>query len=240
MIGKTGARHPARIRQVVVVVPARNEEDLVEECLRSVRLAAVEARSRYPDVSVRILLVADACSDRTEERARAIAGVEVLSVGSSRVGAARATGVDAALLAIEAEQLAHVLLANTDADSRVPANWISHLVELVDAGADVVVGTVRPDPEALTRAQNDGWLRTHRRGFPNGHVHGANLGIRASAYRAAGGFESLDEHEDNQLVARLADGGATMVASDVAEVITSARFVGRTPGGYAGYLAATL
>jgi hypothetical protein len=30
--------------------------------------------------------------------------------------------------------------------------------------------------------------------------------------------------------------GATVVASDAAEVLTSGRFAGRTPGGYAGYL----
>lgn len=229
-----------RIRRVVVVVPARDEEALVEACLRSVGRAAASAASENRGVSVRILLVADACTDRTEEVAGSIPGVEVLSVRSGRVGAARAVGVEAGLAGVDPAHLAQVLIANTDADSRVPANWITHLVGSAEAGADVIVGTVRPDPDALTAAQNASWLRTHRRGSPNGHVHGANLGIRASAYREAGGFEPLDEHEDNQIVARLHDRGAVIVASDVAEVITSARFVGRTPGGYAGYLAATL
>ena len=41
---------------------------------------------------------------------------------------------------------------------------------------------------------------------------------------------------DVDLVARCRNHGAVIVASDEAEVITSGRRAGRTPGGYAGYL----
>ena len=80
------------------------------------------------------------------------------------------------------------------------------------------------------------WLDTHIPGSPNGHTHGANLGVRASTYAAVGGFSALTEHEDVRLVDACRRWGATVVATDAAEVITSGRFIGRTPGGYAGYL----
>jgi hypothetical protein len=77
-------------------------------------------------------------------------------------------------------------------------------------------------------------------GRPNGHVHGANLGVRADAYLRAGGFATLPEHEDVDLVARLrADPRVDVRPSDAADVLTSGRTTGRTPGGYAGYLRAS-
>ena len=80
------------------------------------------------------------------------------------------------------------------------------------------------------------WLDTHTPGIPNGHTHGANLGLRASTYLAVRGFDPVDEHEDVRLVEACRRLGASVVASDAAEVLTSGRFVGRTPAGYAGYL----
>ena len=80
------------------------------------------------------------------------------------------------------------------------------------------------------------WLDTHTPGLPNGHTHGANLGMRASTYLGVGGFSDLDEHEDVALVDACRRVGAAICATDAAEVLTSGRFIGRTPGGYAGYL----
>ncbi|MEP6745038.1 MAG: glycosyl transferase, partial [Gemmatimonadota bacterium] len=57
-------------------------------------------------------------------------------------------------------------------------------------------------------------------------------------YLAASGFPLEPEHEDVHLVAHLrAEQGLREVASDRCWVLTSGRSVGRTPGGYAGYLA---
>jgi hypothetical protein len=100
----------------------------------------------------------------------------------------------------------------------------------------VMVGTVRPEFSDLPAAQAALWRATHVRGEPNGHVHGANLGVRGSAYAAVRGFVPMPEHEDVDLVHRLREAGFTLVASDDCEVVTSGRVVGRTPGGYAAYL----
>ena len=211
------------IRRLGVVIPARDEEERIGACLASV----VRAAAGVPQ-PVDIVVVADGCLDRTVAVARSFRGVRVLEIESSNVGAARAAGARA-VLARGADWL-----ANTDADSTVPQNWLAAQLELADAGADVVVGTVRPDFAELSDEQVAAWRSGHVPGEPNGHVHGANLGVRASAFLAVGGYRDLPEHEDADLVARLA--GFRIVASDDAEVVTSGRSIGRTPGGYARYL----
>jgi len=130
-----------------------------------------------------------------------------------------------------------VWLASTDADSVVPFDWLTHQVRLADRGAEAVRGTVdvrdwRCWPPEVGRAYAAGYHGVD--GHP--HVHGANLGVRASAYLAAGGFAPVARDEDVLLVAALAAGGVRVVASGHAPVATSARAVGRVPGGFSGHL----
>ena len=202
---------------VAVVIPARDEADLIARCLSSID-------------SARIIVVADGCADNTAEIARS-RGVEVIEIDEANVGLARAIGCQAALRHPEVDWI-----ACTDADSVVPPNWIDEQLRLAAAGADVVVGTVRPDFSDLSALQTNAWLATHQPGVANGHVHGANLGLRASAYLSVGGFAPVSEHEDNDLVARLATAGFTVTPTAAIEVLTSGRVFGRTPGGYARYL----
>ena len=170
-------------------------------------LLSVEEVAALLDIPVSIVVVADGCLDDTADVARSFTGVEVVELESSNVGTARAVGSRRAL------RLGAEWLANTDADSVVPANWLEVHRAFADAGAAVVIGTVRPDFDDLTERQRSAWLAGHIPGRPNGHVHGANLGIRASAYVAAGGYRPLPEHEDVELVERLARHGPA-VASD--------------------------
>lgn len=216
------------IRHVAVLIPACDEEARIDECLRAV----IAARARCP-TDVSITVVADKCTDDTALIARGFPGVDVLEIDAGNVGIARRAAADHALggLGIPA---ASVLLANTDADSIVPKGWLVSQIRHLDGGYDVVIGTVRPDPREYPAERQAEWERTHIKGQPNGHVHGANLGVRASAYLDVGGYRPLPEHEDVDLVGRLK--GFRQVASDEAEVITSARLDGRAPGGYAGYL----
>lgn len=220
----------ASIRAVAVVIPVHDEAALLERCLNA--LGAAVAAARVPCV-VRIVL--DACTDESADIA-ARHPFPVVPVDANAVGAARANGVSAALAALPHVPPQRVWIANTDADSVVPVNWIALQLELAAAGADVMVGTVRPDFDDLTEDHRRLWLDTHEPGKPNGHTHGANLGVRASTYLQAAGFDELVEHEDVRLVEACRAIGATVVASDAAEVVTSGRFTGRTPGGYAGYL----
>lgn len=224
----------SRLTRMLVVVPVHDEELLLPECLAALQIAAADV-----DLPVEVVVVLDDCQDGSAEVARST-DVHVLEVTEGAVGAARAAGT-AAGLALHDDDPATVWVACTDADSVVPFHWLRAQRDLADDGADVVLGTVRPDPRDLTERQLAAWRATRVPGRPNGHVHGANLGIRADAYLRAGGFAPLAEHEDAELVARLrADRRVAVVASEATDVVTSGRLVGRTPGGYAGYLAETL
>jgi GT2 family glycosyltransferase len=211
--------------RVGVVIPARDEADGIDDCLAAVRRAA--ARVEEP---VRIVVVADGCLDDTAARARRHPGVNVLETPGSNVGGARAVGSRYAL------RRGATWLASTDADSIVPADWLTTQLDLARAGADVVIGAVHPRFADLAPDEIDWWHRTHDDGQALGNIHGANLGIAAAAYRRAGGFVPLPEHEDTDLVRRLRLSGAFVVATERGTVETSGRHVGRTPGGYARYL----
>ena len=219
-----------RIREVAVVIPARNEEALIGRCLSSILDAATS--------NTTITVVADACTDATVAIARGFVGVTVIEVAGATVGLARAAGVKSAL-----DGRGHpggIWLANTDADSVVPANWITEQVRLANRGADVLIGTVSPEFNDLSNRQIEAWKARHDPEVANGHVHGANLGLRASTYLDSGGFAPIGEHEDVDLVVRCATRGARVEASNLFDVTTSGRSIGRTAGGYARYLTTEL
>jgi glycosyltransferase involved in cell wall biosynthesis len=224
----------ALIDAIAIVVPVNNEEQSLPACIAGLRSALDHARVSHPDVAVEVRFALDRCSDRSAELIRS-AGHSVIESGRPGVGPARAAGVRAALaaLALGAER---VFIACTDADSVVPAEWLTSQLELAAGGADVIVGPVRPAENDLDSARQRAWELTHRDGQARGHIHGANLGIRASTYLAVGGFSALEEHEDVDLVARAEAVGAIVRSTESHCVVTSGRLHGRTPGGYAGYL----
>ena len=221
------------IGAVIIVVPVHNEAELLERCLTALGHAVAE--TSLPCV-VRIVL--DACDDESATIA-AQHTFPLLALDANAVGAARAHGVASALRALDGLNSLppeRIWIAGTDADSAVPANWLTTQRELADDGADVVLGSVRPDFDDLSESHREHWLRTHTHGAPNGNTHGANLGVRASTYISVGGFPSLPRDEDVQLVDACRAAGAVVVASDVAEVMTSGRLEGRAPGGYASFV----
>lgn len=222
------------LQAMVVVVPVHDEEDLLGACLEALDEASARLR-RARGIRCDVWVVLDACHDGSRAVAER-AGVRILSLDVRNVGRARAAGVAAALAHVGELAHAHLWTAHTDADSVVPPHWLTHQQELADAGADVMIGTVRPDFRDLDAARTAAWWRRYRPGVANDAVHGANLGIRADALVRAGGFPALDEHEDVELVDALRRDGARIVLSDGAWVRTSGRQTGRTPGGYARYL----
>ena len=186
------------MRAVAVVIPAHDEEALIGRCLASVVRAVATACERQPDLRATIVLVLDACTDTTAPQA-ARWPVETLTITARSVGPARRLGVAHALSMLDADP-ADTWIAMTDADTVVPADWLTHQLALADTGVDLVLGTVRPDFADLSARHAAYWRATHHRGRPPGNVHGANLGVRASAYAEAGGIPEVREHEDVALV----------------------------------------
>lgn len=221
----------APIERTAVVIPARDEEQALPTCLASVATAVEVAR---PPTTV--LVVLDRCLDGSA-RIASRAGVEVLVTSYGSAGAARAAGIATVLASLRgAGHAPHTTwVACTDADSVVPATWLTTQLDLANEGADCVVGTVEPVGVPARAAQE--WRRRHHLAEGHPHVHGANLGIRASTYLDVGGFAPLPLHEDAELVARIRDAGHRCVATDRARVATSGRLTSRVTGGFATYLA---
>jgi hypothetical protein len=173
---------------------------------------------------------------------------DVLAVRSrhGRVGAARRLAVAAGLRRARAagppseHRVDATRVACTDADSVVPPGWLAHQLEQADRGADLVLGTVALPGSADTVA----WRREYAAGVradgTHGHVHGANLGIRASAYQAVGGFDGRAAAHEDLLLARAvrAHGRLVVVTTVAAPVLTSDRRTGRAPQGVAADLRA--
>jgi hypothetical protein len=124
----------------------------------------------------------------------------------------------------------------------VPANWLRQQVRHASQGWDAIVGTIQvadwsgypPGTRSLFRERYEG---VEGGAGQHGHVHGANLGFRASAYLRAGGFPELRTAEDHALVAALTVGGSRVLRTRALPVITSARRESRAPRGFSHYLA---
>lgn len=218
------------IRTVGVVVPVANEEALLPGCLEALCAAADDLGQ---DLTVRTVVVLDACDDESAAIAAAFE-VETISVRHRQVGSARRAGARQLLGAAEHHE--ELWLANTDADSRVPRDWLCGMVELADSGADLVLGTVRP-AAGLDRRIADAWYARHVLDDGHPHIHGANLGIRADSYRRAGGWPRLATGEDEALVARAATlDGVRIARTSRFPVATSIRLTARAPYGFSSYL----
>src|SRR5207249_11921217 len=68
------------------------------------------------------------------------------------------------------------------------------------------------------------------------HIHGANLGMSAAAYRAAGGFPALNLGEDAALISSLLERKADIRFAGAPRVSTSARWESTIEGGFAAML----
>ena len=229
------------IAAVGVVIPAHDEEDLLPSCLDAVRLAAAPLAG----VSVHVVVVADACTDRTAGLARA-GGAAVLSIEARNVGTARAAGVAEVLRRTGPLDPSSVWLATTDADTLVPPCWLARQLRYAEGGWDAVVGTVtvtdwRQHPAGLPPLfarlyDTAGTDAPGGMGHP--HVHGANLGFSAAAYLAAGGFGPARTAEDHALVSALAAAGRQVLRTTTVSVVTSARRRARAPHGFSHWLSA--
>jgi cellulose synthase/poly-beta-1,6-N-acetylglucosamine synthase-like glycosyltransferase len=226
---------PRPVWSVGIVIPAKNEQDTIEPCIKSILDSCRHAQLE----DCRIVVVADSCTDLTAMHARRILGRagELLTCELRSAGAARRLGVEAILQFFESRATARIWLANTDADTTVPRDWLAHQLRLADTGVAGIAGIVRL-PESGIAAAHDLYRRTYLTS-PDGthsHVHGANLAMRADAYLDAGGWSHLALAEDHCLWRRLKQRGWRVCSSVSSVVTTSARLKGRAPGGFADTL----
>ncbi|MEO7335304.1 MAG: glycosyltransferase [Caldimonas sp.] len=211
---------------IAAIVPAHDEEEHIGPCLAALRIAAMSHALGGEEVL--LVVVLDACTDRTGAIAREMGAITV-TVQSRNVGVARARG------ALRALRDGARWLAFTDADTVVSPDWFAAQLALK---AEVVCGTVAvADWGVYGEPMRRHFAETYTDADGHRHIHGANLGMSASAYLRAGGFAPLASSEDVALIEALQDSGASIAWSAAPRVFTSARRAFRAPGGFGATLA---
>ena len=239
----------------VVAVPVRNEEERIAACLR-----AIDAHIGLAPGSLGVVLFLNNCTDRTAAIVTEL--VPALSVpvrvlvedfSGAHAGWARRRAMDAAAAWLGEAGRPGVILS-TDADSRVPPNWVARNRAAIQAGADAVAGRVELDateaallpPSLPARGRLEDIYdalitEAEARIDPDPHdpwpchrtAIGATLAVTRAAYLAVGGMPEIPLGEDGAFIARLLEHGLRVRhATDVCVTI-SARLAGRAPGGVA-------
>ena len=178
---------------VSVVIPARNEEAYLPECLARLREQSLPG--------FEIIVVDSASTDRTGAVARAL-GARVIRLEQPGVGLARQAGFDA---------VSRGIIVSTDADALPSRDWIERLVEpFRDPAAVCVFGTIRLSGAGALVAIGHSLFRA----FQSANLLlgrpiccGPNFAVRKSAFREVGGFAVgrtyPNEAEDVRLALKL-------------------------------------
>ena len=246
------AHSPTIPWSVSIVVPARNEEQLIGRCIASV-LQTLATSTRQLHAS-RLVIVADRCHDDTVGAAHRAATITpnlfhehrnvMVTTTACGVGHARGIGTKYAMATLPGISPSRVWIANTDADSEVPETWIEDQLRWADAGYHGVAGTVEVDSFAdFPRGIESRFHRRYTALLPtgdddHGHVHAANMGVRLDAYLAAGGWAPLLRSEDRDLWTRLSATGHRTRSPAALRVLTSGRKQNRIVDGFAASLVA--
>lgn len=225
--------------EVAVVIPVRNEMERLERCLRSVAFSmdAVKDRRRI------LVVVDDGSSDGSVDLARSTLANRQFPVVIEEVDVGQASQARSAGFAqVErwARRPASTWVLSTDADTVVPADWVSRHLAHADRGALAVAGVVTladdDDGRRIRRRWSSDYEATFADDGGHPHVHAANLGIRLDVHMGVGGFAPIDRIEDIDLWTRLRAVGVEPVADSSIMVSTSARPIGRVAGGFAAAL----
>jgi glycosyltransferase involved in cell wall biosynthesis len=219
-----------------VVVPARDEEELIGGCIDALAAQTGIDRSDYE-----VLLVLDRCTDATEARARAAArdlNLRIVHAGDPGVGHARRQGFDLAAQRLPPDGL----IATTDADSRPEPDWLLAQLDAVARGAHAIGGLIEiGDPEtlppaALARRAAEAAQRHAALQGPGAREHhqfsGGSIGVTAATYTLVG-LEPRHALEDEGFERALHRHGIPIDRLSTVRVTTSGRRHGRAPRGLA-------
>jgi hypothetical protein len=150
---------------------------------------------------------------------------------ANNVGVARGLGCAALLEVWKQIDPTRIWLATTDADSRVPPDWLSAQIEHHESGVDLWSGRVSVEDWSFHSSETAAvWQREYE--AEDSPIHGANLGFNAGAYLASGGFVSARTGEDRALHRALSDWGAVSHNDPIVRVVTSSRRSARAPLGF--------
>lgn len=206
---------------VSVVIPAYNEEESIAKTLRSLE------KQDY-DGKWEVIVVDNNSTDKTSAEAKKFSkklNLRVILEKKKGRGNARATG---------AKEAKGNFIFYTDADARVPKNWISGMLKYFDNPKVVAV----TGPWEIKDLGNSVWVE-----FLNSYIvqevavlpytlvtgmhwlTGFHMAIRKEAYEKSGGFDpELNAHEDIDISERLRKIGKIAYAKDIVVEQSGRRF----------------
>lgn len=237
--------------QVIVVIPTRDEAPRIAACLH-----ALSNQRNMTASSYEVILILDGCRDHTLQVIQQTAphpqlpAVHTVTLPSAQgVGRARRLGMDIACQRLTQIGAEHGLIASTDADTTVAADWLSAQLALARAGAQAIGGLIELDPterqaidpQAITVREHSAAHRltnaiqqtAGNATVEHPHFSGASLALTAAAYRRCGGLPVRAALEDEALAQALLRQGIPIHRSRRVKVRTSARTDGRAPRGLA-------
>lgn len=232
--------------QASVVVPARDEEDLIGACLR-----ALAAQSDVEPEEYEVLLVLDRCTDDTRTRAAEVAATHPdlrlypLKSPGAGSGLSRRVGMEAACRRLLASRGPDGLICSTDADTVVAPDWLAAQLRAVQEGAKAIGGRIDlADAGTLpadvlhehaenSRLRYEKLLRDPGRAGRAEHwqFSGASLALTAETYRDVGGLRPMESLEDEYLEEVLRENGVPIERLLSVRVKTSPRLEGRASRG---------
>lgn len=194
----TSAEKPVKVS---VIIPARNEEKFLAQCLNSL------AQMKYPREALEVILVDNGSQDRTIEIAQQHAAALPLRILQKpgvhiselrNLGAAEATGEVFAFL---------------DADCTVSEDWLFGVANALRTETTGVVGAEMLMPvDASWVSRIWFWKGREKRGEV-GYVGTANLSVRRDVFLLVGGYDgSLETNEDCEFCFRVHAAGFQILA----------------------------
>lgn len=247
---------PSQVLKAVVAIPACNEAERIEDCLR-----ALNEQEGLGGSGLGILLFLNNCTDGTAHVVAALRPSLVVPVRiverdftEANAGWARREAMEAAAAWLEETGTDDGVILTTDADSRVPPDWVARNLAAITDGVDAVAGRIALDeadaarlPAALhARGSLEGAYETllteleaiidplpHDPWPRHWTTSGATLAVRLSTYRRVGGMPPLAVGEDKAFVSSLLSSDARVRHDPDILVVTSGRLDGRAPGGAA-------
>jgi len=208
--------------KISVVIPAYNEEKYISESLESLQNQTI------PQEFFEVIVVDNNSTDKTAQIAES-SGARLVGCQTQGVSAARATGSRAANGDI---------IAGTDADTVVAADWLEKILDHFNED-DGLVGLTGPTyfhnaNPLLSKAAYISFDIFQRFNFliKRPSFSGFNFAVRREAYNSVGGFNpELPSAEDIDLSLKLTKIGKVGYFSDVL-VYTSARRLTKDPVGF--------
>jgi len=247
---------PSAVLRAVVAIPACNEAERIGDCL-----FALNAQEGLGASGLGVVLFLNNCTDGTAHVVAALPPLPRLSVRvverayeGANAGWARREAMEAAAAWLEEGGAADGVILTTDADSRVPADWVASNLAAITDGVDAVAGRIALDEVDAARLP----AALHARGSLEGAYEallielealvdpvphdpwprhwttsGATLAVRHATYRRIGGMPPLAVGEDKAFVSTLLSSDARVRHDPDILVVTSGRLDGRAPGGAA-------